>query len=92
MPINFIPNLDSTLLLDEILTHEGEKKGTWFNAIAWWDTGLVWMRARILALEENLFRMKDWMKSICKFFLGMGVTFRDESNEAFDRAIKEWLL
>ena len=27
MPINFIPNLDSTLLLDEILTLEGEKKG-----------------------------------------------------------------
>ena len=44
--------------------------------------GLVWMRARILALEENLSRMKDWMKSICKKILGMGVTFRDESNDS----------
>ena len=33
------------------------------------------MRAKILALEENFSRMKDWMKSICKNFLGMGVTF-----------------
>jgi len=43
--------------------------------------GFVWIRARILALEENLFRMKNWMKSICKTFLEMGVTFRDESND-----------
>ena len=39
------------------------------------------MRARILALEENLSRMKDWMKFICKIFLGMGVIFREESND-----------
>ena len=39
------------------------------------------MRARILALEENLSRMKNWMKSIYKIFLGMDVTFRDESND-----------
>ena len=39
------------------------------------------MRASILALEENLSRMKDRMKSICKTFLGMSVTFRDESND-----------
>ena len=45
------------------------------------DNGLVWMRARILALEENLFRMKDWKKSICKKNLEMDVTFRDESND-----------
>ena len=44
--------------------------------------GLVWQRARILALEENLSRMKGWMKSICKTFLGMIVTFRDESNDS----------
>jgi len=44
-------------------------------------TGLVWMRARILALEDNLSRMKDWMKSIYKNFSGMGVIFRDESHD-----------
>ena len=33
------------------------------------------------ALEENLSRMKDWMKSICKIFLGISVSFRDESND-----------
>ena len=43
--------------------------------------GLVWFGATILALEENLSHMKDKMKSICKIFLDMGVTFRDESND-----------
>ena len=43
--------------------------------------GLVWFGAIILALEENLFRIKDWMKFICKIFLGMDVNFRDESND-----------
>ena len=44
-------------------------------------TSLVWFGATILALEENLFRMNDWMKFICKIFLGIGVNFRDESND-----------
>ena len=46
-----------------------------------WANGPVWMRARILTLEENLSRMKDGMKSICKIFLGMSVIFRGESND-----------
>ena len=50
-------------------------------ALDGYDTGLVWMRTKILALEENLFRMKDQMKFICKTFLGMSVIFCDESND-----------
>ena len=42
--------------------------------------GPVWSRSRV-SRTENLLCMKFRMKSICKISLGMGVTFRDESND-----------
>ena len=46
--------------------------------------GLVWFHAMILAhdsREENLAYMEYLMKSICKTFLEIDETFRDESND-----------
>ena len=40
---------------------------------------LVWLGA--LARFFLSLRMKDQMMFICKIFLGIGVTFRDESND-----------